>query len=346
MNTCDEDVYSYLIAHGTQTINQIARQLKRKHETIARAVNRLEKTGRVYVETDGNVNYVSPRGFPLSERVRPAPLKEGSKMETKTDLYGRVSVDVSHRRAKNTAERLPLDGFVCHPLTKGCDVGRDFVRMHIKGMYTVGVTHAGDFQPYNKIDDTAIDWKRTGLSLNVAYNGRVFLKGSDSTAYAIRAVETRAGAIQTLCVFIHPRYIYFKNHVATACVEFSQQVKDVCQALELHGWTFNYDTIELKGELHTGINDTVLGSQVGRYNQQEGDALHFDHSHAIPECEVYGEDPDTVELMVNLPQIIRGMSESLNELKNALQTVLDIQTKTALIILPTNDQKNNDIMYR
>ena len=346
MNDCDEDVYRLLIAHGTQTINQLARQLNRKHETVSRAVARLEKSGRVYVDRDGRTSYVSPRAFPLSDRVRPAPPKGETKRETNTDLYGRVSVNVSPRRAKNTAERLPLDGFVCHPLTKGYDVGRDFVRMHVKGMFTVAVTHAGDFQTYNPVDDTAITWKKSNLSLNVAYNGRVFLKGSDSTAYAIRAVETRTRAIETLSVFIHPRYIFYKNHVATALAEFKNQVRDVCTALELHGWTFNYDTIELKGELHTGINDIVLGSQVGRYNQHEDDSLHYDRSHGLPECEIYGQDPDTVELMVNLPQIIRGMSASLNELKNALETVIDIQTKTALIILPTNEQKNNDIMYR
>lgn len=343
----DQDVYSLLQRLGTATINQLARQLGRKHEVVARAVQRLEESGKVNVLKSGNTRYVSLRPVSPNKRVRPADNKSTYKRWKQDEVYARSSCDPPVLRAKSVAERVPLDGFVCHPQTKGCDLGRDWVRSHVNGEFQIAIKNVGDFKPYNRADDVAIEWRTSYLNTNTAYNGKVFLKDADTQAFSIRAVESKGGKLATLSVFVHPRYIYHKGHEHTAYAEFTQQVKDVCGALEVHGWQFDYGSITLAGELHTAINDAVLGSKVGRYNQMPGDTLHYDHSHGIPECEVYGSDPDTVELMVKLPETIRAMSESLELLTSLVNQIIEVQTKTVTMIMPKNDtQTTFDSMFR
>lgn len=342
----DQDVYSVLLQLGTATINQVARRLKRKHETISRAVLSLEEKGKVNIWKKGNVKYVSLRPDSTTKRVRPDSRKMEEKQGGNNEVYARTSYNSPITRAKMVSERVPLDGFVLHPDTRGADVGREWVRVHVNGEYQVKIDQVGDFKPYNRNDDVSIVWKTAYLNTNTAYNGKVFLKGTDNTAFSVRAVESKDGALGTLSVWIHPRYVYYKNHEATAYSEFTQQVKDVCQALEVHGWHFDYDSITICGELHTGINDPIIGAKVGRYNQTPSDSLHFDHSHGIPECEVYGSDPDTVELMVNLPEVIRSMSESLEMLTNLVNQIIEVQAKTVSIVMPKQDSQTNDVMFR
>lgn len=338
----DDTVYNLILSLGSCTINMLASKLKRKHETIGRACQRLEENGRVYSEKVGARRYYTARPISHIERVRPAP----EKREIKTDPYGRGSVEFPIRRARSQVERIPTAGFVLHPLTKGADVGRDWVRAHINGEYQIKVLEVGDFKPYNKLDDDAIEWKRGILGVNPVYRAKVYLHDTDTVPYSIRAVETTRGAIETLSVFIHPRYVYYDQHGPTAYAEFSQQVRDVCNALAVHGWRFDLDSIEIKGQLHTAINDPVLGSKVGRYNQTPGDPVHYDHSHGIPECEIYGDDPQTVELMVRLPDIIRAMSESIQALNENVNALLEVQTKTVMLFTKPLIENKNDIMYR
>lgn len=345
-NPIDQEVYQQLLQLGTATINDLARRLKHKHETIARAVQRLEESGKVNILKSGNTRFVSLRPTPINKRVRPDSKKRGEKRGIGNEVYARSSCDSPILRAKTVAERVPLDGFVCHPKTKGCDLGREWVRSHVNGEFQINIKGVGDFKPYNRADDVAIEWTRSFLNTNTAYNGKVYLKGEDTQAFSIRAVETKDGGLATLSVYVHPRYVYYKGHEHTAYAEFVQQVKDVCLALEVHGWKFDYDSIVLAGELHTGINDPVLGSKVGRYNQSPDDSLHFDHSHGLPECEVYGQDPDTVELMVRLPETIRSMSESLELLTATVNQIIEVQAKTLTIMMPKTTEQTQDVMFR
>ena len=343
--TLDEDVYRTLLTIGTATINQLASILKRKHETVDRAVRRLEENGRVNVIKDGRTRYVTLRPSPVTKRVRPASTKPIVRTGDENEVYARTSCISRLMRAKTVSERVTMDGFVLHPETKGCDIGREWVRVHVNGEYQVTITKVGDFRSYNRDDDVAVKWTQSYLNTNKAYNGKIFLKGTDTRAYSVRAVESKDGSLSVLSVWIHPRDVYHTNHESTALEEFRQQVKDVCDALITHEWGFNFGTISLNGELHTAINDPLLGSQVGRYNQTPGDDLHYDHSHGIPECEVYGSDPDTVELMVNLPTVIRSMSESLEQLTKLMDSVIAIQTKTVSMFIP-NTNNQNDVMFR
>lgn len=346
-NETDQEVYRVLLELGTATINQLASRVKHKHETVARAVQRLEEQGKVNVLKSGNVRYVSLRPDSTTLRVRPDSSKCYNKKGKRNEVYARTSCEVPFFRSKSVAERVPIPGFVCHPKTKGCDLGREWVRAHVNGTYQINIRKVGDFKPYNRDNDVAIEWATSYLNTNTAYNGKVFLKGTDTDAYNIRAVSTKDGGLATLSVYIHPRYVFHTNHENTAYREFREQVRDVCGALEVHGWEFDYDSIQINGEIHTGINDPILGSKVGRYNQTPGDKLHYDHSHGIPECEVYGSDPDTVELMVNLPDTIRGMAESLELLTSLVNQIIEVQTKTITLMIPKNDnQTAYDVMFR
>lgn len=342
----DEEVYKLLLQLGTATINDLARRLKHKHETVARAVQRLEESGKVNILKSGNTRFISLRPTPINKRVRPDSKKRGEKGETENDVYTHPSLDIPIIRAKLCSERVPLDGFVCHPRTRGCDLSREWVRAHVNGEYQIAITKVGDFRPYNRNDDVAIEWTTSRLNLNTAYNGKVFLKGEDLTAYSIRAVEGKGGGLRVLSIRVHPRYVFHKNHLNTAIGEFREQIKDVCRALEVHGWGFDLSSITLSGEIHTAINDPVLGSKVGRYNQSPDDSLHFDHSHGLPECEVYGEDPDTVELMVRLPETIRSMSESLELLTATVNQIIEVQAKTLTIMMPKTTEQTQDVMFR
>lgn len=341
----DNQVYQALLKFGTATINQLARSIGRKHETVSGAVHRLEENGKVNVLRNGNTRYVSLRPDSHNSRVRPVPSKCYNKEGNRNEVYARTSLEFPILRFKSICERVPIEGGVLHPGTRGCDCSREWVRVHVNGEYQIKITKVGDFKPYNRDDDTAIQWKTSYLNTNTAYNGKVFLKGTDGQAFSIRAVASKDGTLGTLSVFVHPRYVFHTNHEKTAYAEFREQVKDVCQALAVHGWSFDYESIELNGELHTGINDEVLGSKVGRYNQTPGDKLHFDHSHGVPECEVYGSDPNTVELMVNLPDTIRAMSESLELLTNLANQLIEVQTKTLTIMLPKSNENHHDIMF-
>ena len=345
-DSLDEDVYQTLLRVGTATINRIASILKRKHEVVDRAVRRLEENGKVTIIRDGRTRYVSLRPNSTTKRVRPDSKKSFSKAGNDNDVYARASSISRPMRGKTVSERVTMDGFVLHPATRGCDIGREWVRVHTNGEYQVKILKVGDFRSYNNEDDVATKWERSFLNTNIAYNGKIFLKGTDTRAFSVRAVESKDSTVSILSVWVHPRYVFHKNHEATAYAEFRQQVIDVCGALVTHGWQFDYDTIELNGQLHTGINDPNLGSLVGRYNQTPGDDLHFDHSHGIPECEVYGSDPDTVELMVNLPTLIRSMSESLEQLTKLMDSVIEVQSKTVSMFIPNIQQNTDDMMYR
>lgn len=345
-DSIDEDVYRVLLQIGTATINQIASKLKRKHETVANAILRLEENGKVNIIRNGRIRYVTLRPNSTTKRVRPASEKTPMKNGNGNEVYARSSSVSTFMRGKTVSERVTMDGFVLHPATRGCDVGREWVRVHVNGEYQIKIKKVGDFKAYNRDDDVAVQWYQSFLNTNKAWNGKIYLKDTDTEVYRVRAVESKDSTLSTLSIFIHPRYVYYRNHEATAYHEFRQQVIDVCGALVSHGWEFDYDSIEMKGQLHTGLNDTILGSQVGRYNQTPGDDLHFDHSHGIPECEVYGSDPDTVELMVNLPTVIKSMSESLRQLTELMNSVIAIQTKTVSMFIPKIEQNNNDVMFR
>lgn len=355
----EEVVLSLVRRYGTTTANQIARLTKRKHETAARMLRILTEKGLVYSDKNGKTVYYTLRvdSTPLP-RVRPDRPKKGVKVEENTEGCGRGSQNL-FKRGRTPLEIYPQEGFVLHPSVRGSDVGREWVRFHVNGQYIVPVKKEGQFVSYFPDTDQSIEWETSYLSTQPVYNAKVFLHNGDIFAYSVRMVASKRHQIKNVTVYTHPRYVYYKEHETYGPMEMRQQVADVLEVFERAGWEFNRDNIEMKGEYHSALNDEVLGSLVGKYIQYPDDPLHFDRSHGVAEAEIYGSDPATVEMMVNLPSIIRAHSSSLFAISNHIDSIIEIQAKlsqsaaelsntqtTILGILAKEIPKNPEPAYR
>lgn len=346
----DTSVYAYVLRVGSVRPSDISRYKKCKHETATRSLNRLVDSGKLYKEKYGKSTYYTVRPDSLSEtsldRVRPDsrkfPLAEG----ITTDGCGRGSVDVEsepveedpHIRARNISERIEVEGFVLWPTVKGCDVSREWVRIHHNGQYHVRVTRVGRFETFNADTCDTAEWKTSMMNTQRVYNGKIGVRCSnDPKRYSVRMVCNKAGKIGSMAVYIHPRYAWYKGHERTQVVEFRRQTEDVLKVLEAFGWRFDYDSIATTGEFHTALNDPALASRVGKYNDKNTDEIHYDASPGYPEAEVYGNaNPDDVEIMVMLPTIIRSLSESVHALYKTVNEVVAIQARTLQVIVPQN----------
>lgn len=355
----EEVVLAIVRRYGTTTANQVSRLTKRKHETAARMLRILTEKGLVYSDKSGRTVYYTLRvdSTPLP-RVRPDRPKTEGKVEEKTEGCGRGSVDV-FKRGRTPVEIYPEVGFVLHPSIRGADVGREWVRFHTNGQFVVPVKKEGSFISYFPDTDQSIEWETSYLSTQTVYNAKVFLHNGDMFAYSVRMVASKKHQIKNVSVYTHPRYVYYKEHETYGPMEMRQQVDDVLAVFERAGWEFNHSAIEMKGEYHSALNDTDFGSLVGKYIQYPDDPLHFDRSHGVPEAEVYGKDPATVEMMVNLPNIIRAHSSSLFAISNHIDSIIEIQAKlshtaadlsntqaTILGILAKEIPKNPEPAYR
>ena len=338
-DTYKDTVLAVVRRFGTVTANQVSRLTKRKQETAKRYLDLLEKEGQVYTKNQGKRTYFILMPSGNFNRVKP----DRSEVEIKTEVYGRPSFQFPLIRGKTALEIIPQKGFVCHPSTQGISCGREFVRCHYNGEYQVGIKEVGAMPSTDFIPDTnlRVRWNKTGLTTNTACIGYIKNLNGDQEEFTVRTVSNKKGQFNKLSVWVHPRYIFHTGHVEVSRMEFNQQVLDVCGILVKYGWTFK-DKITRKGEPHYGINDPILGSLVGEYNQSPNDPLHFDHSHGIHEGEVYGDNPEVVEIMVQLPNLVKSMMESTKNLtivvkenttqmalmQNQILSLLDIQTKT------------------
>lgn len=323
----EEVVLSLVRRYGTTTPNQIARLTKRKHETAARMLRILTEKGLVYADKKGRLTYYTLRvDSAHPPRVRPDRPKTGGKVEGNTEGDARASVSLL-KRARTPLEIYPEEGFILHPSVRGCDVGREWVRFHTNGQFVVPVVREGRFISYFPDSDQSIKWTTSYLSTQTVYNGDVYLHNGDIFAYSVRMVASKKHQIKNISVYTHPRYIFYKEQDRYGPAEMHQQVLDVLSVFEKAGWEFNTDRIEMKGEYHCAINDETFGSLVGKYIQYSDDPLHFDRSHGVAESEVYGKDPETVEMMVQLPNIIRAHSSSLYAISSHIDTIIEIQAK-------------------
>lgn len=317
--------------YGSLTANGCARHTHRKHETAKRMLSKMVDDGLIYTKTYGKTVYYV---LMPNARTMPDPQKWDAMGKGKDDGYVRASSIPPFTRAANRLEVIPQPGFVCHPATKGKNLNNEWWRVHHNGEYQVKIRSVGVMKTTDYFADTDIrvQWETKGLNTNVACNGKIFLH-NDTRPWTLRTVSTKDGSFNTLSIRVHPRYVYYKGEKETAEIEFKQQVLDVLDVLERGGWVFDRDTIKRHGDIHHAYNDRYLGQTVGDYHQQEGDELHFDHSHGTPEAEIYGDvDPADIEIMVHLPSIIRSFGESLVEIQRNMAIMLDIQSKTVQLM--------------
>lgn len=376
MTTSDQDAYDQRVLelmkqYGTLTPNKLASITKRKHETARFSLNRLEEKGYIYSTRSGNRTYYTlmPSGGNL--RYRPDTRRLEKKMEDSNDRVTRISCysDVEGKgdqplfplkRASNRFEVIPERGFVCYPSVTGSEVSRDFIRAHVRGEYQIKIRKIGQFKTTDYIPetDTRIRWTKRGLNGNVAMHGKIQI-AQEKEAFKIRTVSERNGKFTLLSVWVHGRYVYYLGKDLTAELEFVQQVKDICDILNHFGWEFKPDSIQLVGNVHYAINDTNLATRVGRYTESDSDQVHYDQSHGIPEAEIYSElngyktDPETVEIMVKLPEIVKSLTAAIMEtnkqmamLETQIVSLMGIQAKSMEIKTPNIEFSNEGGMYQ
>lgn len=362
----DKEVLRLLTQYGTVTPNKIASITHRKQETAKASLDRLEDSGYVYSTKSGNRTYYTLMPGGNNRRYRP----DVRRMEDRNDRVARISQVSSEsdqpifqlRRAANRLEVIPERGFVCYPSVTGSEVSRDFIRTHVKGEYQVKITKIGEFKTTDYIPETdiRIRWTKKPLNTNIAMLGKIQIP-QEKEAFKIRTVSERNGKFKLLSVWVHSRYVYYVGKELTSELEFTQQVSDICHILNHFGWEFKKDSVQLVGNVHYAINDRNLALRVGRYAESESDQVHYDHSHGIPEAEIYSDangyktDPETVEIMVKLPEIVKSLTLAINEtnkqiamLESQVISILGIQTKTVEAMLPSNknDFTNDGGMYQ
>lgn len=345
----DNRVLGVLRKLGTSSAGTIARRTKRKQETARRSLDRLCEKGLVYTSKSGRITYFTLMPDGKSKRIKPDRSSSG----IKCDAYAHPSQNVPFRRAKTRLEIIPERGFVCHPEIKGSEVDRTFIRCHFNGEYQVAIKKKSEMKSVDYLAETDIRiwWKKHNLNTNVACICEIRVP-YDPEPFTMRTVSCKDGKFHLASFKIHPRYIYHVDCTEVAKLEFEQQVRDVITILEQTGWMFD-EKIERKGEPHHGINDPVLGGLVGNYNQSPSDPLHFDHSHGINECEVYGDNPDVIEIMVHLPTLMKTLTNAMVDIQTQLATLLDIQTKQFQFLnnkieppMSTPPVSDNDGMYQ
>ena len=319
----DNRVLGVLRRLGTSTANNIASRTKRKPETARRSLDRLTEKGLVYPSKSGRITYFTLMPDGKSKRIKPDRKKSGNDNE----VYAHPSQTFPFHRANTRLEIIPEKGFVCHPEIKGIELDRQFIRCHFNGEYQVSIKQKGDMKSVDYLADTDIRlwWKKNGLNTNTSCICEIRVP-YDPEPFIFRTVSGKDGKFKKASLWVHPRYIYHVDCTKIAQAEFEQQVKDVLGILNKTGWKFKEDIIR-KGQPHHAINDPVLGSLVGNYNESPNDPLHFDHSHGISECEVYGDNPDVIEIMVHLPTLMKTLTNAMVDIQTQLATLLDIQTK-------------------
>lgn len=328
----EDKVLRVLRKQGTATVGAVRRVLGHKHETIARAMINLEKEGKVYGKKEGRVTYYTIVPSPSAKRVRPDNSEIPPKMDSENEGYARASYP--HHRSISLQERIPEPGTVLYPTVKGRDLSREWVRVHHNGQYHARIVRTGKFSTFNPDTLDTFQWNKSLLNGNHALTCKVNPhRMGETTPYSVKTVSNKVGVYGQLDIYVHARYVFVKGHVQTMAMEFQAQVDDVLTALEGIGWSFDREHVWFTGQHHTAVNDPVLGSRVGKYNESDEDVLHYDHSHGIPEVEVYGQDPETVEMMVRLPEIIKAFGSAIHHLNVNMAEVVDIQAKmTSLVV--------------
>lgn len=310
---------------GSITANYGANILGIKYDTAKNYLEKMVKKGILRTKVKGSfTHYVL---VPKSEKIgtfHPQPdIKKG---KDKTDGYGRVSVT----RATTPEEVIRVKGFVCHANVLPEKVSDAFIRSHHNGQYEVKIIQKGQmvegshYIPIPNTDQSiVVNWRFTdlqGFNTQCLCNIKI---PTDRRVFALRAVSTKAGELNKMSVWVHPRYIYNIGVIETTHAEFIQQVNDLLDILRSEGWDFDKD-ITFNGEHHYAFNDTMLGSLVSNYERDDNNPIVFDHSHGVNEMEIIETDGDTeksgqlVECIANLPSILQNVSMSFTEVTKSL----------------------------
>lgn len=346
-------ILSLLASKKSDNANHLMRELRKidgfksiKYDTVRDYLEKFEEDGLCYHEDIGRTRYYTIYPDWKSRLSIARSDKPVGQIGIHNDAYARTSCEGENHRGKTGTERICEVGFVCHPSVRGNEVSREFIRSHVNGEYQVQIVKVGSMKSVEWLDNSIqVKWKGSSLNCNHQATGSIRNLMGDPEPFSVRTVSNKDGVFSKLSVKVHPRYIYYKDEQTTSQREFIQQVRDICNVLTRLGWEFGED-VYFKGQIHRAIVDPVSPTHVpSGYVQHESDALHYDHSHGTPECEIYGDNPSDVEIMVNLPTIIRSQTDAILELQKQITILCEMQSQTISMSVKPNIFANEGGMY-
>lgn len=339
----DRKVLQYVRAKRTVCVNQVARHFGKKWETANTSVSRLVKKGLIFYHPEMGDNpcfysiWRDTKGLavlndtPITE---PDIEKREEKRES-NDIYARS--DPLWARADTPDKMVERGGFVCHPSVDAKKVPSTFVRGHMHGQYTVHILNVGNTPSTFRVPDTEITggwtYRSMGAAGNKCYYGHIKFP-EDREKFKFHSMADKNNNLTTLCVYVHPRFIYYVGNAGTAMIEFDQQVRDVLHVLEQYGWRFDTQ-IKQKGTYSMGYNNRSYAEQMPtNHIEKDTDPVKFDSSpgssdKGCTEAEIYFDHTTAeqeIEVLVEHPQrIIRleANAEDQNQRINALDSRLD-----------------------
>ena len=340
----DGKILKFVKARGSTNVQSVARHLKIKWDTANRGLKRLQSKGEIFYYPDMKLWSIFNDRF-FKRHVEDGQISEnGNEMENQTNSTLDISLSPQGIVRGGVGEVVQKGGFVCHPLTKGSEVPREFIRGHIKGQYLVEINEVGRMpESFVLNNGTTGGWVVRKMTGNSCYYGHLNIP-DDAKPFKFHSMANKDGTLRKLSVYVHPRYIYYKDNSFYAPIEFRQQVRDILTVLEGYGWKFG--AVNQRGIYHMAINDPVLASYVPNdHVEHEDDAVHYDSSvkdgeGVCTEAEVYDDHDSAVtemEVMVELPSRIIGIQSRISDL-----TARMINVEKGLVVITGALEKNVD----
>ena len=341
----DKKVYSFFKIKGTLCPAEVSKHFKKKWETAHNSILRLVEKGLIFYHPEisrspkcysiwpDHADNVNQRYFDDGQQVKNG--NETGKSTNTTFDYSPSDASIVRGQLAQITEK---ECFVCHPMMRGKDVPRTFVRGHLHGQYFVDIIETGTMPETFLIPDTEITggWMKRKMKGNDCYFGHINLP-DDPKTFNIHAMANKQGELKGLSAYVHPRYIYHKNNARTAAAEFRQQVKDIIKVLEHYGWRFG--SIYCKGVYSMAINDPILAGHVPKNHVEGEGSILYDSSvgnadGVCTEAEILADHDSAeaeVDVMVELPSRIwslessgRRMESKLNELNTSVNAMADL----------------------
>ena len=348
----DKKVLQYAKAKGTVCTNEVARHVGRKWETVQRSIDYLVENNRLFYHPELGRN---PKFYSIWQDHAPSRYSDDSqhteKRESGDDTHDNCARNFpSSQGIVRGAEDQVVEnvGFIAHPLTRGKDLPRTFIRAHIHGQYVVEVKAVGRMPETYRVPDTPLTggWVARRMNGNVCYYGHL-KDPNDRADFKFHCMTAKDGAIKSLSVYVHPRYVYYQGNAATASQEFRQQVADITNVLERYGWRFG--PAVMRGTYSMGINDRNLASNVPvNHLERSNDQVLYDSSigsagSQCTEAEIL-DNTDTAQddatLMVELPSRFRSLEASVNAITGILERSIPAQeslTRTVADLMRATD---------
>lgn len=333
IKTLDNKVLAMVKRQGTVCPNTVASTFGIKWESARRSLDRLVKAGHIFYHPEMGkspmVYSIWPKVvkggqfLPIFENGQTPENRE--KKDPKNDRYVRLS------RASTPTHVEKKTGFVCHPKTVASKLGPEFVGAHFHGQFTVEILKVGLMPETFLVKGTEITggWisKVMPIQGNTCYYGHIKFP-DDREKFNVHTMATKDGRTNTLSVYVHRRYVYYKQNDEIAMLEFQHQIDDVCDVLRHYGWEFG--DVNVRGNYSAALNSREFAAQVPKYHvETSDDIIKFDSSvgsadGVCTEAEIVHDHPgasDEMTALVEAPQRLIKLEKKVDSLITVLEKV-------------------------